>query len=563
MLSFSSFQIPTHLIMEFTLQYLSSSPSTILGFLLFIFSLLLWITKASNTNVATKKGAPEAAGAWPLVGHLPLLGGSLPPHITLGNMADKYGPVFTIKLGVYRSLIVSSWDMAKECLTTNDRVFANRPKLLVSEVMGYNYAMFGFSPYGPYWRQMRKVATLELLSNHRLESLNHVRESEVKTCIKNIYNLWKQNKNSDHVLVDMKRWFGDVTVSTMFRMVVGKRRLLETSSEREKEENERYRKATREFFRLTGEFVTADAVPFLRWLDLGGHEKAMKKTAKELDDVLERWLEEHKLKRSSINSTSTSHEPDDFMDMMLSVLDDSILEFRGYTTADTINKATCLALILGGTDTTTVTLTWALSLLVNNPAVLKKAQNELDAKVGRNRQVNESDVKNLMYLQAVIKETLRLYPAVPLLAPHESTEDCTVGNYHVPAKTRLIVNVWKLHRDPNVWQDPCIFRPERFLSCLGDFDVRGQNFELMPFGSGRRICPGISLALQVIELTLAHLLHGYEITAPLDEPVDMSETVGLTNMKATPLQVLLKPRLHADIYEYMSEQNKNLGLEYL
>ncbi|KAM5564764.1 cytochrome P450 CYP82D47-like [Rosa sericea] len=439
--------------------------------------------------------------------------------------------------------------MAKECLTTNDRVFANRPKLLVSEVMGYNYAMFGFSPYGPYWRQMRKVATLELLSNHRLENLRHVRESEVKACTKNIYDLWKQNKSSDHVLVDMKRWFVNVTMNTMFRMVVGKRFLLEASSERAKEENERCRKALREFFRLAGEFVMADAVPFLRWFDLGGHEKAMKKTAKELDHVLERWLEEHKLKRST-NSTSTSHEPDDFMDMMLSVLDDSILEFRGYTTADTINKATCLALILGGTDTTTVTLTWALSLLVNNPSILKKAQNELDTKVGRNRQVNESDVKNLIYLQAIIKETLRLYPAVPLLAPHESTEDCTVGNYHVPAKTRLIVNIWKLHRDPNVWRlDPCIFQPERFLTSHEDFDVRGQNFELIPFGSGRRICPGISLALQVIELTLAHLLHGFEITAPSDEPVDMSETVGLTNMKATPLEVLLRPRLPADIYD--------------
>lgn len=210
------------------------------------------------------------------------------------------------------------------------------------------------------------------------------------------------------------------------------------------------------------------------------------------------------------------------------------------------------ALILGGTDTTTVTLTWALSLLVNNPSILKKAQNELDTKVGRNRQVNESDVKNLVYLQAIIKETLRLYPAVPLLAPHESTEDCTVGNYHVPAKTRLIVNIWKLHRDPNVWLDPCIFQPERFLTSHEDFDVRGQNFELIPFGSGRRICPGISLALQVIELTLAHLLHGFEITAPSDEPVDMSETVGLTNMKATPLEVLLRPRLPADIYEYVS-----------
>ncbi|KAK9947151.1 hypothetical protein M0R45_012585 [Rubus argutus] len=531
--------------MEFLL---TSSPSAILGFLLFIFSLIiLWMTKNST---AKKRGAPEAAGAWPLVGHLPLLGGSLPPHITLGNMADKYGPVFTIKLGVHRTLIVSSWDIAKECLTTNDRVFANRPKLLVSEVMAYNYAMFGFSPYGPYWRQMRKVATMELLSNHRLESLKHFRESKVKACTKNIYDLWAQNKSkattSDKVLVDMKRWFGDVTLNTMFRMVVGKSFLVEASSEREKEENERCRKALREFFRLAGEFVVADAVPFLRWFDLGGHEKAMKKTAKELDHGLERWLEEHKRKRNSATST---FEPDDFMDMMLSLLDDSVLEFRGYTTADTINKATCLALILGGTDTTTVTLTWALSLLVNNREALEKAQNELDSQVGRNRQVNESDVQKLVYLQAVIKETLRLYPAAPLMAPHESTEDCTLGNYHVPARTRLLVNLWKLHRDPNVWQDPCTFQPERFLTSHKDFDVRGQNFEFIPFGSGRRICPGISLSLQVIQLTLAQLLQGFEITAPSDEPVDMTETIGLTNMKATPLEVLLTPRLPFSIYQ--------------
>ncbi|XP_050366511.1 demethylepipodophyllotoxin synthase-like isoform X2 [Argentina anserina] len=495
-------------------------------------------------NAARKRRPPEAAGAWPLVGHLPLLGGSLLPHISLGNMADKYGPLFTIKFGVHRSLIVSSWDIAKECLTTNDRVFANRPKLLISEVMGYNYAMFGFSPYGPYWRQMRKVATLNLLSNHRLESFKHVRESEVKAYIDNIYDLWKQDESSDHVLVDMKRWFGDVSLSIMFRIIVGKRLLHDASSELEKEENEKCRKAIREFFRLGGEFVLADAVPFLRWLDLGGHEKAMKKTANELDHVMERLLEEHKLKRSSTNCTSNSHdEPEDFMDMMLSILDDSILEFRGHTTAGTMNKATCLALILGGTDTTTATLTWALSLLVNNPATLKMAQNELDTQVGRNRQVNESDMKNLVYLQAIIKETMRLYPVVPLLAPHESTDDSTIGNYHIPTGTRLIVNIWKLHRDPNVWQDPCIFQPERFLTSHADVDVRGQNFELMPFGSGRRICPGISLALGLVELTLAHLLHKFEITAPSDEPVDMSETVGLTNMKATPLQVLLKPRI--------------------
>ena len=168
-----------------------------------------------------------------------------------------------------------------------------------------------------------------------------------------------------------------------------------------------------------------------------------------------------------------------------------------------------------------MTLTWALSLLLNNPEVLKKAQLELDNHVGRERQVNESDVKNLVYLQAIVKETLRLYPAGPLSVPHESREDCTIGDYHVRSGTRLLINLSKMHRDPNVWVDPCLFQPERFLTTHKHVDVRGQSFELTPFGSGRRICPGISLALQVTQLTLAHLLYAFDITPPSDEPGDM------------------------------------------
>lgn len=180
--------------------------------------------------------------------------------------------------------------------------------------------------------------------------------------------------------------------------------------------------------------------------------------------------------------------------------------------------------------------------------MLRKAQDELDLYVGKERPVDESDIKNLVYLQAIIKETLRLYPAGPLLGPREAMNDCTVSGYHVPAGTRLVVNVWKIQRDPRVWPNPSAFSPERFLTSHADIDVRGQQFELIPFGSGRRSCPGASFALQVLHLTLAHFLHAFELSTPLDQPVDMTESPGLTIPKATPLDVLLKPRLPAKVY---------------
>lgn len=208
------------------------------------------------------------------------------------------------------------------------------------------------------------------------------------------------------------------------------------------------------------------------------------------------------------------------------------------------------ALILGGSDTTAGTLTWAISLLLNNRPMLKKAQEELDLQVGKDRQVVDSDVKNLVYLQAIIKETLRLYPAGPLLGPREAMEDCHVAGYHVPAGTRLIVNVWKIQRDPRVWTNPSAFLPERFLTSHADVDVRGQQFELIPFGSGRRSCPGVSFALQVLHLTLARLLHSFDLATPMDQPVDLTESSGLTIPKATPLEAVLIPRLPSKLYGY-------------
>ncbi|GLT47059.1 hypothetical protein SLA2020_207810 [Shorea laevis] len=483
---------------------------------------------------------PQARSSWPIIGHLHLLAGPKPPHKIFGEMADKYGPLFTIKLGVHRALIVSSSEMAKECLTTNDKAFATRSKSIAMDILGYNYAKFAFSPYGPYWRHARKVATLELLSNHRLEMFKPVREAEIRAWMKDIHQTWENNKDSSHkALLEMKRWFGDLTLNIIFKVVLGKRYVDHSQKDEEKDQ---WKASIREVIDFIGKFLISDSLPFLRWLDIGGQEKAMKKTAGELDFVVEGWLEEHKKKRA----IGKTNEEEDFMDVMLSTLNKA--ELPTDTDADTVNKATCLVLILAASDTTTVTLTWALSLLLNNPEALKKAQHELDTIIGRERQVTESDMKNLTYLHAIIKETLRLYPAGPLLVPHESMEDCTVGGYHIPKGTRLLVNASKIQRDSRVWPDPHEFRPERFLTSHKDVDVRGQSFELIPFGSGRRMCPGVSFALHVLQLTLATFLHGFEVTVPGNEEIDMTKGSGIANLKATPLEILLFPRLPRQLY---------------
>ncbi|WRX30803.1 Cytochrome P450 - like 10, partial [Theobroma cacao] len=173
-------------------------------------------------------------------------------------------------------------------------------------------------------------------------------------------------------------------------------------------------------------------------------------------------------------------------------------------------------------EATAATTVWAFSLLLNNCNALKKAQHELDTHIGRERHMQESDVKNLVYLRAIIKETMRIYPGAPLSIPRESIEECTTGGYSIPAGTRLIINLAKLQRDLNVWSKADEFQPERFLTTHKHVEVKGQNYELIPFGSGRRICSGVSLALQIMHFTVGNLLHAFEITTPSDEPIDMS-----------------------------------------
>ncbi|KAF7829717.1 cytochrome P450 82A3-like [Senna tora] len=492
-----------------------------------------------------KRWAPVAGGGWPIIGHLPLLSGSNIPHYTLGALADKYGHIFTISLGSKPALVISNWEMAKECYTTNDLAVSTRPRVVAVQRLTYNQAMFLFSPYGSYWRQIRKLATLHLLSTRRVELLTHVRLSQVQSCVQELFQLCTaQNQKKQvqvQVLVDLSQRFGELTINTVLTSMCGKRYFGSRADVKE-QDAQLFLKTLREFVRLLGVFVVGDALPYLRWLDLGGHEKHMNKTAKQLDSLLNEWLVEHRRKRASADHHTGDR---DFIDAMLSALGTS--EMGGYD-ADTINKATTLILIAGGVDTSTVTLIWAMCRLLNNPDVLKEAQKELDREVGRERRVEERDISKLVYVQAIVKETLRLHPPASLSGLRMFSEDCTIGGYHIAKGTRLITNLWKIQTDPRVWSEPLEFKPERFLTTHKDVDVRGHHFELIPFGCGRRICPGISFGLQTIHLTLATFLHSFEFSRPSHEPIDMTEVFGLTTMKATPLQALIKPRLSSHLY---------------
>ncbi|KAI5443212.1 cytochrome P450 82A1 [Lathyrus oleraceus] len=546
--------------MDFVLNYLNTTTIAFISLISLLFFLFRF-SKVSHT-----KEPPIISGSWPLLGHLPLMRNTQTPHKTLGALVDKYGPIFTIKLGATNALVLSNWELAKECFTKNDIVVSSRPKPVAVELMSYNQAFIGWAPYGAYWRQLRKIVTLEILSNRRIELLSHIRVSEVQTSIKELVNVWSNQISSqygllddtkssstndepsttDYVSVELKKWFAQLTLNMVLRMVVGKRCFGDVDVEN-KEEAKRFLENIRDFMRLIGTFTVGDGVPFLKWLDLGGHEKEMKKCAKKFDVMLNEWLEEHREKKGLGSEDKVVGERD-FMDAMLLVLKDKPIE--GFD-VDTIIKATTLELILGGSDTTAGTLTWAMCLLLKHPHVLEKLKEELNTYIGKERCVNESDINKLVYLHAIIKETLRLYPPAPFSSPREFTEDCTIGGYHIKKGTRLMPNLWKIHRDPSVWPDPLEFKPERFLSTHKDVDVRGQNFELLPFGSGRRMCAGMSLGLHMVHYILANFLHSFEILNPSPESIDVTEVLEFVTTKATPLEVLVKPCLSFKCYESM------------
>ncbi|XP_057843481.1 cytochrome P450 71AU50 [Cryptomeria japonica] len=298
-----------------------------------------------------------------------------------------------------------------------------------------------------------------------------------------------------------------------------------------------FKQMVEETFGVAGAFCFGDFVPYLDWLDFNGIRSRMQAVHKILDEFAENVIDDHIHRRMGEGKLKKEDSVRDMVDVLL-----DMAETEDQTVSRVNIKAIIVDMLNAGIETSSTTIEWAMTELLRNPAMLARAQQEMESTVGRDRSVNESDVRKFNCLRCVVKETFRFHPPAPLLVPHESIEGCSVGGYFVPPKTRLYVNVWAMGRDENVWKDAHLFKPDRFMG--SNKDVRGQDFDLLPFGTGRRGCPGISMALSVIELALARLLHCFDWT--VEGEVDVEEEFGLTVPRKNPLFVRRSWRLTAE-----------------
>ncbi|XP_019155006.1 PREDICTED: cytochrome P450 81E8-like [Ipomoea nil] len=447
----------------------------------------------------------------PIIGHLHLI--KLPLQRSLHQISLKYGPIFTLQLGVRRVVVVSSPSAVEECFTKNDVVLADRPRSTASNYLSYNYTTLISSPYGDHWRNLRRICALEIFSTSRLNSFKSVRQDEVKILLQKLV----QTSRHGFGTVDLKSKFSELSFNIILRMTSGKRYFGVDEDDKEAME---FRELIKEAFMSGGEVL--DSLPFLRWIGYKNVEKNMKKLSERLDSFLQGLVDEHRHDKSR-NS---------MIDHLLS-LQESQPEY--YT--DEIIKGLMMVMLLGGTDTSAVTMEWAMAILLNHPRVMDKARVEIDNLVGQERAIEEEDLPKLKYLQNIILETFRLFSSAPLLVPHCSSDDCKIGGYDIPRGTMLLVNAWAIHRDPKLWDDPTSFKPERF-----DNGDEVESTKLLPFGMGRRSCPGSGLAQRVVGLALGSLIQCFEWQRVGEEDVDLTEGNGFTAPKAEPLVAMCKAR---------------------
>jgi cytochrome P450 len=412
--------------------------------------------------------------------------------------------------------------MAEHFLRTHDLIFASRPPTSAGKYIFFNYKDVAFSQYGDHWRQMRKICVLELLNAKSMESFKHVREEEVSLMIRSIW----EGSESGRMGVNVSKAISTVTSNIIWRILASRK----FSDDDLGGDFKGFKDLLGEVMTTMGAFNIGDYIPYLDWLDLQGIKRRMKKTHKTFDEFAEKIIDDHVAAASNHQKEEEPHVKD-FVDVLLQKA-----EADSKITRETI-KALVLDMFAAGLDTTSTTLEWAMSELLRHPKVMKRLQDEIESVIGQNGEVKESNLGTIKYLHCVVKETMRLYPAVPLGVPHESVEPVTVGGYCIPKKTTVMVNLWAIGRDPNVWGEyASTFKPERFMED-GHINLTDQSdFSMIPFGSGRRGCPGASMAIPTIELALAQLLHTFDWRVEGDpSQLDMKETCGATIPRQVPL----------------------------
>ncbi|KAK4735833.1 hypothetical protein R3W88_010094 [Solanum pinnatisectum] len=486
---------------------------------LFLSFILLLKTQSKTFN----KKLPPGPWKLPFIGNLHQLMNGRLPHHTFRDLSRKYGPIFHLRLGEVSHVVVSSPDTAKEIMKIQDLHFATRPQLLFGEIIMYNHSDIGTCPYGDYWRNMRKVCTLELLSTKMVKSFDSIRQAEMSNLISSINSMPDSLIN----LTDKIFWFtGSVTCRSAFGKIIhGQDKLI---------------MLLKDITLLAGGFDLTDVFPSRKWLHgICGLKSKILKVHNEMDAILENIINEHCRNRANGKKGNSESGGEDLIDVLLRVMESGEL---GTPITNNNIKAVIFDMFLAGAETSSTTIIWAFAEMIRNPSIMAKAQLEVREVLKGKKVFEDIDLEELKYLKLVIKETLRLHPPLPLLLPRECRKETRIGKYTIPIKTRVLVNAWAIGRDPEYWHNSESFIPERFDN--NSIDFRGNHFEFIPFGAGRRMCLGLLFGLMNVEHSLAQLLYHFNWKSPYEGPLenfDMTVTNGATARRKDDLCLIATP----------------------
>ncbi|KAL4560043.1 hypothetical protein LXL04_032191 [Taraxacum kok-saghyz] len=514
--SFNKRPLTRHKNMEIFFVTIFSSLQTFISLFLLIMLMNFFRIKWISFHSKTTKNFPPSLQKLPIIGNFHQLGPN--PNQSLQVLSQKHGPFMLLHFGSIPMLVASSAEAAREILKTHDISFCSRPSLTIPNILLYDCKDIAFAPYGESWRQLKSTVVVHLLSNTRVKSFRQVREKEISRMIGVL-------QESGGSLVDMGSLIASLTNNIICRVAVGRAF-----------DGPKVTDLLNKFLDMFTVFSVGSFIPWLSWVDrLSGLEGNAKKIAKEIDEFLEDIIEEHLVKKKCVGD---ENEVQDLVDILLDVQRDNAMDFHIHR--DTL-KALILNMFAAGTDTTSTSLQWTISELIKHPKVMKKLQQEVTQTAKGRSMIVEEDLEKMHYLKAVIKESLRLHPPVPLLVPRISMEDVKLNGYDIPKGTQVIINAWAIGRDPEIWEESEEFRPERFLN--NSIDYNGVSFEWLPFGGGRRKCPGIPFGVVLMELALANLVYNFDFMLPENEELDMSEKYGIILHMKSPLMVMASPRV--------------------
>ncbi|XVF82310.1 hypothetical protein PTKIN_Ptkin16aG0036100 [Pterospermum kingtungense] len=412
--------------------------------------------------------------------------------------------------------------MAREIMKTHDLNFCSRPTLRGQQKLSYNGLDLVFSPYDAYWREIRKICVIHLFNSNRTLLQRPIREDEVARMIEKISKSAIGSRP-----VNLSETVLCLTSTIICRVGFGKR------YEEEGVERSRFHALLNETQAMFGIFFYSDYIPFMGWVDrVSGLLGRLEKNFKDFDTFYQELIDEH------LDPNRPKPEQEDILDVLLQIRRDRA--FQVDLTLEHI-KAVLMNVFVAGTDTSSATLVWAMTFLMKNPRCKKIVQEEVRSLIGKKGFVDEDDIQGLPYLKAVIKETFRLQTTVPLLVPRETIKECNIGGYTIPAKTLVFVNAWAVGRDPEAWENHEEFYPERFIG--SSIDYKGLDFELIPFGAGRRGCPGIYMGIATVELALANLLYKFDWDIPVGmnkDDLDFEVIPGITMHKKNALRLVAR-----------------------